>query len=82
MKHVYLLQSLHVPNQFYVELTSNLVARLRKHNEGSSPHNHQGRGNLWLFPASEQTERVEGPVPCQERLGGLLYDYRDAARAY
>ena len=40
--------------------------------------NHQGRGNLLLFPASEQTDRVEGPVPCRERLGGLLkYYYRD-----
>ncbi len=42
--------------------------------------NHQGKDNLLLFPASEQTDRVEGPVPCRERLGGLLkYYYRDAA---
>ena len=42
--------------------------------------NHQGRGNLSLFPASEETDRVAGPVPCQKRLGGLLKYYcRDAA---
>ncbi len=42
--------------------------------------NHQGKGNLLLFPASEQTNRVEGPVRCRERLGGLLrYYHREAA---
>jgi putative transposase len=42
--------------------------------------NHQGKGNLLLFPASEQTRRVDGPVRCRERLGGLLrYYYRAAA---
>ena len=42
--------------------------------------NHQGKGNLLLFPASEQTPRVDGPVRCRERLGGLLrYYYRAAA---
>ncbi len=33
-----------------------------------------------LFPASEKTNRVEGPVRCRERLGGLLrYYHREAA---
>ena len=42
--------------------------------------NHQGKSNLLLLPASEQTLRVEGPVRCRERLGGLLrYYYREAA---
>ncbi len=42
--------------------------------------NHQGKGNLLLFPASEKTNRVEGPVCCRERLGGLLrHYYREAA---
>ena len=42
--------------------------------------NHQGKGNLLLFPASEQTRRVNGPVRCRKRLGGLLrYYYRDAS---
>ncbi|MEE9263319.1 MAG: hypothetical protein V3V11_02580 [Vicinamibacteria bacterium] len=42
--------------------------------------NHQGKGNLLLFPASEKTNRVEGPVRCRERLGGLLrYYHREAA---
>ena len=42
--------------------------------------NHQGKGNVLLFPAiSHDTERT-GPIQCRERLGGLLkyYDY-DAA---
>ena len=42
--------------------------------------NHQGKGNLLLFPASEQTRPVDGPMRCRERLGGLLrYYYRAAA---
>ena len=42
--------------------------------------NHQGKANLLLFPASEQTHRVERPVRCRERLGGLLkYYHREAA---
>ena len=41
----------------------------------------QGKENLLLFPAVEQTHRVEGPVRCRERLGGLLRYYRrEAAR--
>src|SRR6266511_2056795 len=42
--------------------------------------NHQGKGNVLLFPAvSHDTER-EGPIECRERLGGLLRYYaREAA---
>ena len=40
--------------------------------------NHQGKGNVLLFPCSEPTEM--GPVRCRERLGGLLKFYwREAA---
>jgi putative transposase len=43
--------------------------------------NHQGKGSGLLFPS--QTRQVggdQGPVQCQERLGGLLkYYYREAA---
>lgn len=38
MKHVYLLESLAFPQRFYVRVTSDLDARLGKHNEGGSPH--------------------------------------------
>ena len=39
--------------------------------------NHQGKGNVLLFPRN--TDR-EGPVRCRERLGGLLrYYHREAA---
>jgi hypothetical protein len=39
--------------------------------------NHQGKGNVLLFP--RDTDR-EGPVRCRTRLGGLLRYYeREAA---
>ncbi len=41
--------------------------------------NHQGTGNVLLFPRVTDRQR-EGPVICHERLGGLLrYYYREAA---
>jgi hypothetical protein len=41
--------------------------------------NHQGKGNVLLFPRPGARQR-EGPVGCRERLGGLLrYYYREAA---
>jgi hypothetical protein len=41
--------------------------------------NHQGRGNVLLFPRATAQQR-EGPVRCRERLGGLLrYYHRKAA---
>ena len=48
----------------------------RHHHE----RNHQGRGNVLLFPTSEQKDSAEGPVRFRERLGGLLRFYhREAA---
>ena len=43
--------------------------------------NHQGKGNVPLFPAATHTQnRVDGSVGCKERLGGLLkYYHREAA---
>ena len=43
--------------------------------------NHQGKSNVLLFPTAKQTvDRVDGPVGCKERLGGLLkYYHREAA---
>ena len=41
--------------------------------------NHQGKGNVLLFPRDTAICR-EGPVQSRERLGGLLrYYYREAA---
>ena len=40
--------------------------------------NHQGRGNLLLFPRGTQICR-DGPVQCRERLGGLLCYYHQEA---
>jgi putative transposase len=42
--------------------------------------NHQGQGNVLLFPAISQALTRSGPVQCRERLGGLLKYYtREAA---
>ncbi len=43
--------------------------------------NHQGKGNVLLFPTAAQGKnRVDGSVGCKERLGGLLkYYHREAA---
>ena len=43
--------------------------------------NHQGKGNVLLFPTvTTATSRVDGAVGCGERLGGLLkYYHREAA---
>jgi hypothetical protein len=41
--------------------------------------NHQGKGNVLLFPQATARRR-EGPVRCRQRLGGLLrYYHREAA---
>jgi putative transposase len=42
--------------------------------------NHQGKGNVLLFPTSRTDESRTGPIHCRERLGGLLKYYtREAA---
>ena len=40
--------------------------------------NHQGKGNVLLFPRDTDV-RSEGPVQCRERLGGLLRYYHQEA---
>ena len=37
--------------------------------------NHQGKGNVLLFPASSQNSEGQGSIDCRERLGGLLKYY-------
>src|SRR5437870_13170987 len=37
--------------------------------------NHQGKGNVLLFPPSRSDERCTGPIHGRERLGGLLKYY-------
>ena len=42
--------------------------------------NHQGKGNVLLFPSASQKHLWAGPMQCRERLGGLLKYYtREAA---
>ena len=43
--------------------------------------NHQGKGNVLLFPRKEEIiGSITGRVRCKERLGGLLkYYHREAA---
>jgi hypothetical protein len=40
--------------------------------------NHQGKGNILLFPRDKDIRR-EQPVQCRERLGGLLHYYHQEA---
>ena len=37
--------------------------------------NHQGKGNVLLFPTISHASERAGPVRCRERLGGLLKYY-------
>ena len=42
--------------------------------------NHQGKGNVLLFPLPSPGNKGKGPIQCHERLGGLLKYYgREAA---
>ena len=42
--------------------------------------NHQGKGNVLLFPAVSQDTECAGPIRCRKRLGRLLKYYeREAA---
>jgi putative transposase len=42
--------------------------------------NHQGKGNVLLFPSISQAPECEGPMQCRKRLGGLLkYYVREAS---
>ena len=38
MHYVYLIRSINHPDQTYIGLTDDLKSRLKKHNEGGSPH--------------------------------------------
>ncbi len=38
MYFVYLLKSIHFPNQTYIGSTANIDTRFKAHNSGSSPH--------------------------------------------
>ena len=45
-----------------------------------SERNHQGKGNVLLFPSNDERHgRRRGSICCRERLGGLLKYYRSAA---
>ncbi len=37
--------------------------------------NHQGKGNILLFPTPSPVGEADGPIQCRERLGGLLKYY-------
>ena len=44
-----------------------------------SERNHQGKGNVLLFPETSLEGRPDGRVACRKRLGGLLRYYARAA---
>jgi hypothetical protein len=41
--------------------------------------NHQGKGNVLLFPRETDIRYDQQPVQCRERLGGLLRYYHQEA---
>jgi hypothetical protein len=41
--------------------------------------NHQGKGNVLLFPRDANIRHEPQPVQCRERLGGLLRYYHQGA---
>ena len=41
--------------------------------------NHQGKGNILLFPPPSPAGEAGGPLQCRERLGGLLKYYERKA---
>ena len=43
------------------------------HDHAERPH--QGKDNVILFPSTHTDQQPEGPIQCQERLGGLLKYY-------
>ena len=56
-----------------------LVLPARSPNLVHAERNHQGKGNVLLFPRGTNIRR-DGSVQCRERLGGLLrYYHREAA---
>jgi putative endonuclease len=57
MKYVYLLQSLSVPTQRYIGVTSNLEERLRAHNAGASLHTSKYRPWKVVMYLSFQDDR-------------------------
>jgi len=60
-------------------VTGTVGQELLGRNEYLAAENHQGKGNVLLFPRATDRNR-EGPVQCRERLGGLLrYYHREAA---
>jgi len=64
MHYVYLLQSESRPDQRYTGLTSNLKARMQKHNNGEVPHTSQFRPwklvTYIAFSTREQAAEMEG----------------------
>ena len=41
--------------------------------------NHQGKGNVLLFPSSRYSSQSDGPIQCRARIGGLLKYYERKA---
>ena len=59
MKYVYLIQSIDHPNQRCIGLTSDLKARLAKHNEGGSPRTSEYRPwKLVMFIKFEDDDKA------------------------
>jgi putative transposase len=65
----------HPNTQWMVQIARHLTVEHFHHER-----NHQGKGNVRLFPAVGQDSECQGQIQCRERLGGLLKYYaREAA---
>lgn len=59
MKYVYILQSENNPEHFYTGITSDLKARLEKHNDGEVAHSSKyGRWRLKTYVAFSDEQRA------------------------
>ena len=59
MHYVYLLRSIEFPEQTYIGYTTDLKARLKKHNEGGSPHTAKYRPwKIVSYHAFEEKQRA------------------------
>ena len=66
-------------SRILVYVTGTVDQELLARNGYLAAGNHQGKGNILLFPLATDRQR-KGPVQCRERLGGLLrYYHREVA---
>jgi putative endonuclease len=69
LQYVYLLQSILHPTQRYTGLTSDIQARLAKHNEGGVPHTAKFKPWQLVTYTAFQTRKQAGEYECYLKSG-------------